>query len=418
MINQSPLIQEPKITVSQPTGHRLDKTRDDKNNLEAPKSRITNLDKAINGQPRVSGVSNQATHDGPNHDSGNNLSTDGPELAANGQLKINGVGNNLAKDGPINGSGNNKPTDGPKNQKPSFDDYANKWKKFSEKYILPNTTIASVIFNLISAPLRLFGRDSIIAKFLNKVSLGFTKLHQLGYAATGIGTALSKKNLFYVLSFGLEALVALLPLRRIYLFKGMASALDILPTCIKKYTSDKFKTFRESLPKTISAIYSAMKEVFKNPQIMLSKDSLDKQWPIIGAGLSIVGNIIGFGGKDTLGGAIRDVGAILNDFGLLFNSNSTAIRSGKYYLGGSTIDLAANGIGKFGQSQGSSNGFFGNLRDAIHEIALASDRWGQKHFIHYLNEVDEQEHKQEETAKKLHSKPEPKAHEDEMAFAA
>ncbi len=330
--------------------------------------------------------------------------TEGPALAENGQPKINGVGNNLAKDGPINGSGNNKATDGPQNgdgnnlatdgPKKSFsEELATKFKKFSEKNILPISTYISVAFNLISAPIRLFGRENPVAKLLNKLSIVFTKIHQLGYAATGIGMAACKKNLFYVLSFGLEALVALLPLRSIYLFKGMASALDILPSCVEKYTKDRFSNFTESLPKTIGAIWQALKDFFNEPKkYFASKESfnelLNTQVPIAGAALSILGNIVGFSGKDTLGGGIRDIGAILNDFGLLFKPNKTAVTSGRYYLGGSVVDLAANGIGKFGQSKGSSNGMFGNIRDALHEIALASDRIGQKHFIHYNSQKD------------------------------
>jgi hypothetical protein len=330
--------------------------------------------------------------------------TDGPALAENGQPKINGVGNNLAKDGPINGSGNNLPTDGPQNgdgnnkatdgpQKSFLEELATKWKKFSEKNILPYSTYISVAFNLISAPIRLFGRENPIAKLLNKLSIVFTKLHQLGYAATGIGMAACKKNLFYVLSFGLEALVALLPLRSIYLFKGMASALDILPSCVEQYTKDRFNNFSESIPKILGAVWQAIKDFTKNPKKYFENKTallefVNTQVPIAGAALSILGNIIGFSGKDTLGGGIRDIGAILNDCGLLFKPNRTAVTSGKYYAGGSLIDLAANGIGKFGQSKGSSNGMFGNIRDALHEIALASDRIGQKYFIHYNTQKD------------------------------
>ncbi len=331
---------------------------------------------------------------------GNQVKRDGPELAANGQLKINGVGNNLAKDGPISGDGNNKATDGPQNgdgnnkatdgpEKSNFEKNAHKWKEFSETHLLPKSTKVSVLFNLISAPLRLLGQDNPIAKLLNKLSIGFTKLHQLGYAATGIGTALTKKNLFYVLSFGLEAIAGLLPLRKIYLFRGMASALDILPTAIKKYSKDEFKTFGESLPKTFNGIWSAIKDLWKNPQKFMSKegimDFLNTHVPIAGAALSILGNIIAAFGKDTLGGGVRDIGAIFNDFALLFSGDKEGIKSGQYYFGGSTIDLAANAVGKYGQSKGTSNGIFGKIRDCIHELALASDRWGQYLFVKFLN---------------------------------
>ncbi len=373
--------------------------------------------------------------------------TDGPELAANGQLKINGVGNNLAKDGPISGDGNNKATDGPQNgdgnnkatdgptsgvgnnkatdgpkietngdetKKTYLEELATKWKKLSEKYLLPLTTHVSVGFNLVSAAIRLLGKENPIVKLLNKLSVWFTRIHQVGYSVTGLGMALCKKNLFYVLSFGLEGLVALMPLRSIYLLKGLASALDIVPSCIEKYTSDRFKQFSESLGKTWNGITKTVQEAIKNPQLLLTKDSLDKQWPIFGAALSILGNIVGFSGADTIGGGIRDIGAILNDFGLLFKNNATAKRSGKFYMGGSVIDLAANGVGRYGQSKGSSNGFFGNLRDALHEVALASDRMGQKYFIHYNTEKD-LEHDKAALAKKqkinLHSN-------EEQSFAA
>jgi len=399
LISQSPLNIDIKPSRSE-LGHTADNARQSKQILSPNRISVatqSDLEKTLNGLSRTSGASNQAT-------------LDGPKLSQNGQPRISGVGNNLATDGPQNGDGNNLATDGPQNgdgnnlatDGPSqFEKLAKKWKEFSETHILPKSTKVSVLFNLISAPLRLLGQNNPIAKILNKLSGICTTIHQLGFAATGIGTGLFKKNIFYLISFGIEALAGILPLRKIYLFRGMAAALDILPTCVKKYTKNEFKNFGESLPKTCGAIWQAMKDFCQNPKKYFANkenrlELLNTQIPIIGAGLCILGNIVA-SFKDTLGGAIRDVGAILNDCALLFSGDKDGVRSGQYYLGGSVTDLGANIVGKYGQSQGSNNGKFGNIRDCIHELALASDRWGQMLFAKFLNKTkDQDEHKAQE----------------------
>ncbi len=313
---------------------------------------------------------NNLETDGSNSGDGNNLATDGP--ASN-------KGNNLETNGSNSGDGNNLATDGPASP-------AEKWKNFSETYLLPLTTYSSVLFNLVSAPLRLLGKDNPIAHTLQNASLAFTKLHQIGYAASGFGTAFCKKNLFYVLSFTAEALVAALKLRKIYLFKGLASALDITPSCVLKYCPDKFDSWSESFTKTLDAIKKTMQEFIKKPKILLERDSFDRQWALFGAAFCVLGNILGFSISESLGGAIRDIGAILNDFGLFFKRGFPLARqSGKFYFGGSMLDLGANLLAKFGEKQGQAEKF-GKIRDMLHELALASDRIGQKIFLHFLNQ--------------------------------
>ncbi len=347
-------------------------------------------------------LGNQVKRDGPTSGVGNNLSTDGPDANRTGNnLSTDGpdanrTGNNLLTDGPeASRVGNNLSTDGPK-QKSEFKEKAEAWKKYSEKNILPVTTFISVGFNLISAFFRLFGKNNPIVKLLNKLSLNVTRIHQIGYGLSGIGTALAKKNLFYLFSFGSEIAVAFAKLRNMYLWKGLPSSLDIVPSCIKKYTKDEFESFSESIPKTLDGIWKTMKEALMNWRIMLKPESLVKQWPIIGAALSILGIAIGVTVHEKIGSGIRDIGAVLNDCGLLFNESATAKKSGRYYIGGSSIDFAANLVGKKDDT-----GVLGNIKDSLHELSLASDRLGQKNFLHFVNEEESEAEK-----KSLHKKEE------------
>jgi len=341
----------------------------------------------------TSGIGNNVSHDGPlakTSGSGNNVSKDGPSE------KTSGIGNNVSKDGPLtktNGTGNNISHDGPKVSETSLDEDLSIWKKQAEKYgkVLSNQVSGKVawtaaILNFISAPLRLLPHNPL-AKIINNISLKLTQLHQLVFGIGGLLMSLRKNNPLHTVSFAWEAISACFGLREIYLFKAIASNTDILPFCVEHITPPTFKSYSEGTNKTLAALGQMIKEIKDNPGILLQKKALDKHVPIVGVALSTLGVLLGLK-NDIVGGLIRNIGGIGNDFGLLFKDKKNEKTSGQWYVSGSIFDMGARLAQVFGDACGFNKQAVSRTRDFLHELALGADKIGQRYFLSAVDSVD------------------------------
>jgi hypothetical protein len=309
---------------------------------------------------------------------GNQVRRDGPS---------NGTGNNLSHDGPIktSGEGNNTITDGPKKQVKSLSPFEEQCKYYGELLthkLSKKIAWASAILNFISAPLRLI-KNNPFTKFINQISLKLTKSHQFVYGFSGILKSLRKRNPLHLASFVLEAITSLFKLRQIYIFKSLASNTDILPFCIEHLTggSSEFNSFKEGWQDTWTAIKQMLGEVRRDPSILLKKENLNRHLPVVSVIASTIGAALGLLRDDIVGGIIRNIGGIGNDFGLLFSQKLTEIKSGKWYTGGSLLDLGARILQIIGDKLGINNDTLAGARDMLHELALGSDKVGQRYFL-------------------------------------
>lgn len=250
------------------------------------------------------------------------------------------------------------------------------------KSLLPITSFGSVAINLISAPVRLYKDENPLKKLINKVSMFATKSHLLTYAASGINNAVKSKNPLLLFSFAVEGMSALFDLRKIYLFRGIASGIDGAVAGIQDRYKNQGKetdhsSFSESFKDYFSEIKTVTKEFFDSPYETLTRsDGVHKG--VISSWGMIFGSIFGLGVNDTVGAGLRDATGAINDYSLIEYKSRKAQKAGGFYLSGSIIDFVAHTCGFNENSK--------PFRDVFHEIAIALDRIGQFWFMRYLEE--------------------------------
>lgn len=267
---------------------------------------------------------------------------------------------------------------------------------FVNKKLVKYTTTISAITNFVSAPLRLFDDDHFGKRFANWLSMFLTKSHLLTYAAAGLDAAFKQKNPFLVFSFATEGIAAMLGLRTIYMFRGIATGVDGAVAAFKERFKEenpgqdyKFKTFGESFQHGIGEFKKIMGEVIKNPSLLLS---LDGAHTLVSSSIMMVaGAIWGMLVNDKVGGSIRDLFGGFNDIGLTRLEDPTARQAGIYYVMGTAKDFIARFFNDFTANiLGISDvEKFKRFRDLFHELALGFDRIGQFYFLRY-NQGQEQ----------------------------
>jgi hypothetical protein len=263
-------------------------------------------------------------------------------------------------------------------------------KNFIDEKLVFFTTVSSVLFNFISAPIRLFDDENPLKKIINNVSMAFTKSHLLSYGCAGMMTAWEQKNPFLLFSFFTEGLSSVFDLRSIYLFRGIATGIDGAVAAVKeRYENEnpgkeyKFKTIKESFDYTWGKLKEITQEVIDNPAIL---KKLGGEHTLVSSSfLMILGSIFGLTVNDKIGGSTRDFFGGFNDFGLTQLENPTGRKAGFFYLMGTAKDFLARFFSE------SSAKFFGieevdkfkKFRDFFHELALGFDRIGQYFFLRY-----------------------------------
>lgn len=272
-------------------------------------------------------------------------------------------------------------------------------KEFIDEKIVLFTTVSSVLLNFISAPIRLFDDENPIKKIINNVSMAFTKSHLLSYACSGMMTAWEQKNPFLLFSFFTEGLSSIFDVRRIYLFRGIATGIDGAISAVKeRYEKEnpgekyEFKTINESFDYTWNKLKEITKEITENPAIL--KKLKGEHTLVSSSMLMILGSIFGLTVNDRIGGSARDVFGGINDFGFTKLDNPTGRTAGFFYLMGTAKDFLARFFSE------KSAKFFGieevdkfkKFRDFFHELALGFDRIGQYFFLRYnqANVIDQE----------------------------
>lgn len=312
---------------------------------------------------------------------GGGLKIHNPDSNLQALFRTSGVGNNLSHDGPLSQSisiSNSTQVEIPEWQKK-----AEKYGKFIKEKISGKVAATATTLNFISSPLRLIPNNSI-TKFINNLSLGMSKIHQLVFGVGGLLVSLRKNNPLHTLSFGWEAITSLFNLRGIYLFKAIASNTDIIPFCLEHLIPTSFNSYSEGLQKTWGALKHMFSEIKNNPKILLTREALDKHVPLVGALVSTLGVLIGII-NDVTGGLIRTTGGIGNDFGLLFKDKPDEQTSGRWYISGSLFDMSARLVQIIGDLLGFSKEGISRCRDALHELALGADKMGQRYFLMAVN---------------------------------
>lgn len=282
----------------------------------------------------------------------------------------------------------------PEKAKPrEHDSSTNLFESFISKQLVKFTTASSIIVNLISAPVRLFDNNNPLKQIINHISMFFTKFHLATYSISGLFTAIKKKNPFLIFSYLTEGLAAMpfLGLRNIYLFRGIATGIDgAAAGVIGKYKKSEFTSYKQAWNEVIEAVKDTTLEFLK-------KFSADwthifrLEGPDIAIFASLIaacGGVIGMTINEKIGGIIRDVFGAGGDVGIVSIDNEVAKKSGMFYLAGSILDLAARVFNKIvpGIIGVKDTSAFEKIRDAFHEVSIASDRLGQYHFLRFTEQ--------------------------------
>lgn len=266
-------------------------------------------------------------------------------------------------------------------------------KEFITKKLPEYTTYSSALVNIISAPIHLFEDSNPLKKIINKISMIFTKIHLGAYSVSGIITALKQKNPFLIFSFFTEGVAAFLGLRKIYMFRGIATGIDGAVAGIKdKYKKSEFNSYKEAWDFTLMSLKHASSELLNK----LSKDPLyifkldGSEIAIFASLVAAMGGFLGMTVNEKIFGAIRDIFGGLGDIGVFKLDNPLAKGSGMAYLGGTLMDLTARVFNKGIASVLNINNTnaFERLRDSFHEAAIALDRIGSLLFLKYNQESD------------------------------
>ena len=265
-------------------------------------------------------------------------------------------------------------------------------KEFITKKIPEYTTYSSALVNIISAPIHLFEDSNPLKKIINKISMIFTKIHLGAYSVSGIITALKQKNPFLIFSFFTEGVAAFLGLRKIYMFRGIATGIDGAVAGIKdKYKKSEFSSFKEGWNFTINSIKHSASELLKKISQEGIKTKLEGSEIAIFASLvAALGGFLGMTVNEKIFGAVRDIFGGLGDIGIFKLDNPLAKSSGMAYLSGTLMDLTARVFNKSIASilNIKDTNAFERLRDSFHEAAIALDRIGQLLFLKYNQETD------------------------------
>ena len=262
-----------------------------------------------------------------------------------------------------------------------------------DKKVLPITSFGSAIINFISAPTRLFDDDNPLKKMINKISMFGTKLHLSLYGLMGMLTAHKQKNPFLLFSFAVESLSSMFDLRKIYLFRGIATGIDGAVGAFKDRFQEKnpgknfeHKNYADGFHKNIELFKEIFNEIKANPMKVLS---LEGAPTLVASSIAMIaGSIFGLTVNDYIGASIRDVFGGFNDFGLTQLESKIARKSGGFYLLGTFKDLIARFFTEknakvFGVNEVEK---FKRGRDVMHELALGFDRIGQYYFLRYNQE--------------------------------
>lgn len=259
-----------------------------------------------------------------------------------------------------------------------------------DKTVMPITAFGSAIMNFISAPTRLFDDDNPLKKIINKVSMFGTKLHLALYGAIGMWTAHEKKNPLLLFSFAVESLSSIFDLRKIYLFRGIATGVDGAVGAFKDRFEEKnpgkdfkHKSYGESLKENSKLFGEIFNEIKQNPMQIVKLEGAPTL--VASSILMVFGSIFGLTVSDKAGALIRDVFGGLNDFGLTQLKNKTARKSGGFYLLGTFKDLMARFFTEknakvFGVTEVEK---FTRGRNLMHELALGFDKIGQYYFMRF-----------------------------------
>ena len=268
-------------------------------------------------------------------------------------------------------------------------------KDLVSKKLLKFTTAASVVVNLISAPVRLYDDENPLKKIINHISMIATKSHLLTYAASGLNNAIKDKNPFLLFSFAIEGLSAMFGIRKIYLFRGIASGVDGAIAGVQNRYKEQGKAashdnFVDSFKDYFGEIKNITKEFFADPlQTLFRNDGVHKG--IMSSWLMILGSFFGLTVNDSIGAGFRDGAGAINDYSLIEYESKTAKTSGAFYLSGSIFDFAAHLFGM--------NDKYKPFRNVFHEVAIALDRVGQYLFLRCLEESDEKPEKVKDVQK-------------------
>ena len=280
----------------------------------------------------------------------------------------------------------NRPENNPEEQSLSL-------KEFITKKLPVYTTYSSALVNMISAPIHLFEDSNPLKKIINKISMVFTKFHLGAYSVSGIITALKQKNPFLIFSFFTEGVAAFLGLRKIYMFRGIATGIDGAVAGIKdKYKKSEFDSYKEAWDFTIKAVKESsselLKKLSKNPLNIFKLDG--SEIAIFASLIAAMGGFMGMTVNEKIFGAIRDIFGGLGDIGIFKLDNPLAKSSGFAYLSGTLMDLTARVFNKSIASilNIKDTNAFERLRDSFHEAAIAFDRIGSLLFLKYNQEND------------------------------
>jgi hypothetical protein len=264
---------------------------------------------------------------------------------------------------------------------------------FISKKLVKYTTYSSGLLNIISAPIHLFDDKNPIKKIINSISMLFTKIHLGTYSVSGLIIALKQKNPFLVFSFLTEGVAAFLGLRKIYLFRGIATGIDGAVGGIKnKYKKSMFDSYADGWKFTVDSVKHSAKELYqkilKDPMHIFKLDGSDIA--IFASLTAALGGFLGMTINEKIFGAVRDIFGGLGDIGIFKLDNPLAKSSGLAYLSGTLMDLTARVFNK-----GIANilnikdtNAFERLRDSFHEAAIALDKIGSLLFLQYQDESD------------------------------
>jgi hypothetical protein len=285
-------------------------------------------------------------------------------------------------------------------------------KEFIVKKLPEYTTYSSALVNLISAPIHLFEDSNTLKKIINKISMFFTKIHLGAYSVSGLMTAFKQKNPFLIFSFFTEGVAAFLGLRKIYMFRGIATGIDGAVAGIKdKFKKSEFNSFKEGWDFTLKSLKQSSSELLsklsKDPSYIFKLDG--SEIAIFASLAAAIGGFLGMTVNEKIFGAMRDIFGGLGDLGVFKLDNPLAKGSGMAYLGGTLMDLTARVFNKGIASILNINNTnaFERLRDSFHEAAIALDRIGSLLFLKYNQESDKDlksnaTKKPQITAKDLH----------------
>ncbi|MEY3369379.1 MAG: hypothetical protein RLZZ361_49 [Cyanobacteriota bacterium] len=266
-------------------------------------------------------------------------------------------------------------------------------KEFITKKLPVYTTYSSALVNMISVPIHLFEDSNPLKKIINKISMIFTKVRLGTYSLSGIITALKQKNPFLIFSFSTEGVAAFLGLRKIYMFRGIATGIDGAVTGIKdKYKKSEFDSYKEAWDFTIKAVKESsselLKKLSKNPLNIFKLDGIEIA--IFASLIAAMGGFMGMTVNEKIFGAIRDIFGGLGDIGIFKLDNPLAKNAGFGYLSGTLMDLTARVFNKSIASilNIKDTNAFERLRDSFHEAAIGLDSIGSIFFLKYNQEND------------------------------